>query len=158
MEFESQRIDEFIGRYGREQSALIQVLQDIQAEYNYIPKPALKYLAEQLKVPLSEAYNVATFYETFSLEPKGRNHISVCLGTACHVRGAQLILEKFERELGVRTGCTSQDGEYSLDRVGCLGACALGPVVTVNGEYHGHMTLSKIDKLLKNIRAEKKDE
>jgi len=156
MEFETQRIDEFIGRYGESQGALIQVLQDIQAEYKYVPKGALKYLAERLRVPLSEAYNVATFYESFSLQPKGRNHVCVCLGTACHVRGAQLILEKFERDLKLRQGQTSADGEWTLDRVGCVGACALGPIVTLNGEYHGHMNLAKVDKLLKPAKASQK--
>jgi len=157
MDFDSQRIDEFIGRYGSDRSSLIQVLQDIQAEYNYIPKGALEYLAQALKVPFSEAYNVATFYEALSLTPKGRNHVCVCLGTACHVRGAQLILEKFERELGIEEGQTSEDGEYSLDRVGCLGSCALGPVITINGTYHGHMTMAKVDKVLKTAKAEEKD-
>ena len=155
MEVDTGKIDVFIDRYGDDKGVLIQVLQDIQAEYRYLPREALEYLSEKLNIPLSHTYNAATFYNAFSLEPKGRRHISVCTGTACHVRGASAILDKFQRELGIKSGQTTGDMEFSLDQVACLGACALGPIVTVDEEYHGQMELRKVDRILKSLAKEK---
>jgi NADH-quinone oxidoreductase subunit E len=152
MEVDYAKIDCFISRYGNDPGALIQTLQDIQTEYRYLPREALEYVSEKLDVPLAGTYNVATFYNAFSLLPKGRHHICVCLGTACHVRGAQGIMDKFARELKIEPGHTTQDLEYSLDHVACLGACALGPIVTVGEEYFGQMELRKVDKILKQFR------
>lgn len=153
MEVDHSRIDGIVERYSQDQSALIQILQDVQTEYRYLPREALEYLSEKLNLPLSQTYNVATFYNTFSLSPKGENHVCVCLGTACHVRGAQGILEKFERSLNIEAGGTTEDLKFSLDRVACLGACALGPIVTVNEDYHGQMRLQKVDKILRKLKT-----
>jgi NADH-quinone oxidoreductase subunit E len=158
MEVDFAKIDGIVDHYGQGKSSLIQVLQDVQKEYRYLPKEALVHLSDKLDIPLSLTYNVATFYTTFSLIPKGKHHVSVCMGTACHVRGANHILEKFERALDVKSGGTTADKEFSLDHVGCLGACALGPVVTVDEEYHGQMELRKVDRVLKPFRKKAKKE
>jgi NADH:ubiquinone oxidoreductase subunit E len=141
-------IDAFVERYGTGKSALIQVLQDIQGEARYLPREALEYLSEKLDVPLATTYNVATFYNAFSLTPKGKHHISVCMGTACHVRGAQIILDKFVRDMKIEAGQTTEDMEYSLDTVACVGACALGPIVVTDGEYHSNVSLQKVGKIV----------
>jgi NADH-quinone oxidoreductase subunit E len=108
-------------------------------------------LSANLGVPISRVYEVATFYKAFSLKPKGRHHISLCMGTACHVRGADLILNSITDKLGIKDGETTDDLEYSFETVGCLGACALGPMVVVDGEYHGEMNIAKTTKLLKKL-------
>ena len=156
MQVDFQKIDGFIGQYEPDKSSLIQVLQDIQKEYRYLPKEALVHLSEKLDVPLSHTYNVVTFYNAFSLIPKGKHHVNVCMGTACHVRGASNILEKFERELKIDSGQTTNDKEFSLDQVGCLGACALGPIITINEDYHGQMELKKVDRILRQYKKDKK--
>ncbi|RKX79721.1 MAG: NADH-quinone oxidoreductase subunit NuoE [Spirochaetes bacterium] len=129
--------------------SLIAILQEIQKTFNYIPQESVSETAKYLDIPLHQVYSVATFYKAFSLKPKGRNIIQVCMGTACHVRGAQQILEEIERQIGIKSGDTSEDGEFSLETVNCLGACALGPIMVVNGEYHGNMVTSKVSRLLK---------
>ncbi|MBW1971268.1 MAG: NAD(P)H-dependent oxidoreductase subunit E [Deltaproteobacteria bacterium] len=145
-------IDRILDKYDRSPSGIIRILQDVQAELNYLPRDVLKYIASSLSVPLSHVYRIATFYNAFSLVPKGKHMISVCLGTACHVRGAPKVLEKIERELGISPGETTEDLEFSLETVNCLGACALGPIVVVDGEYNGEMNVSKVDELLKKIK------
>ena len=134
-----------------EGNSLVTVLQDVQTEYGYLPREVLEVVAEQMQVPLSQAYGLATFYTSFSLEPRGKYHIAVCMGTACHVRGAANILAKLERDLKIASGQTSQDLKFSLESVNCLGACALGPVVVVNDVYHGKVTSRDIDKILKDL-------
>jgi NADH-quinone oxidoreductase subunit E len=132
---------------GRPQ-ALIQVLQDVQDRYRWLPPDALEHVAEALGVPLVQVYGVATFYKAFSLKPQGRHVCTVCLGTACHVRGGEAILEQFERTLGISAGQTTPDGAFKLERVNCLGACALAPLAVVDGRYHGRMTEAKVEDLL----------
>ncbi|MGZ5423616.1 MAG: NADH-quinone oxidoreductase subunit NuoE [Candidatus Aminicenantales bacterium] len=128
--------------------ALIQVLQDIQDRYHWLPPEALERVADVLGVPLVQVYGVATFYKSFSLKPRGRHICTVCLGTACHVRGGEAIMEQFERKLGIAAGETTPDGAYTLERVNCLGACALAPLAVVNGRYHGQMTEAKVEAVL----------
>jgi NADH:ubiquinone oxidoreductase subunit E len=128
--------------------ALIPVLQDIQDRFHWLPPGALEHVAEALGVPLVQVYGVATFYRSFSLRPRGRHICTVCLGTACHVRGGEAVLEGFERRLGVPAGGTTADGAYTLERVNCLGACALAPLVVVDGRYHAQMTDAKIEAVL----------
>lgn len=147
--FDARRVDAFIERYGKDPSALIQVLQDIQEEYRYLPREALNYVSEKLVVPLAQTYNVATFYNAFSLNPIGKRHISVCTGTACHVRGSGMVLDSLSARLKIAPGTTSEDGEYTLDTVNCLGACSLAPVVVINEKVHGGTTAAKVRKLLK---------
>jgi len=146
------KVDEIVDRNGADPSALIGILQDVQEEYNYLPKDALKRVARRLGVPLSRVYSVANFYKAFSLTPRGRHLIQVCLGTACHVRGGDKILEQIQRLLDVKPGGTTSDRQFSLEIVHCLGACALGPIVVVDGEYHGRMTVGKVKPLLKAYR------
>jgi NADH-quinone oxidoreductase subunit E len=125
------------------------MLLDIQDEYNYLPKEALTMVAETLDIPLINIYAVATFYKVFSLQPRGEYLINVCLGTACHVRGGKRIVEEIERILDINVGETTPDMRFTLETVRCLGACALGPVIVINDEYHGHMDAKKTVKLLK---------
>jgi NADH:ubiquinone oxidoreductase subunit E len=128
--------------------ALIQVLQDIQDRFQWLPPEALEHVAEALGVPLVQVYGVATFYKSFSLSPRGRHICTVCLGTACHVRGGGAVLEEFERRLGIAVGQTTPDGAFTLERVNCLGACALAPLAVVDGRYHGQMTEAKVKPIL----------
>ena len=143
-----EKADEIIDRYDAEKESLIQVLQDTTSEYNYLPEPCLRRISQRLHVPLSEVFEVATFYKAFSLEPRGKHLVHVCLGTACHVRGASQILWRIERKLNIKPGETSKDLMFTLETVNCLGACALGPVVVTDGQYHGQMTQAKVEKLL----------
>lgn len=129
-------------------SSLMAVLEEIQARYRYLPKDALILVSERLGVPLSQTYSVATFYNAFSLKPKGRHIINVCLGTACIVRGSRKVLDRISDRLGIQPGETTDDGELSLETVNCLGACALGPIVVVDGDHHGKMTAARAEKLL----------
>lgn len=128
---------------------LVSTLQDIQSELNYLPEEALVRVAEGLELPLSQVYGVATFYTSFSLKPRGRHCVNVCLGTACHVRGAEQILGKLERSLQVRVGETTPDMEFTLEKVNCVGACALGPVVVTDGKYFGDMNPPKVERMLR---------
>lgn len=142
------RVDEIVSIYDSDKEFLIHVLQDVSSEYGYLPEPCLRRVTERLDIPLTEVFAAATFYKAFSLEPRGRHLIRVCLGTACHVRGASQVLSKIERRLSIEAGQTSRDLMFTLKIVNCLGACALGPVVMVDGEYHGQMTQAKVDRLL----------
>lgn len=134
---------------------LIQILQDVSIEYNYLPEYSLKYVSEILRVPLSRVYHVATFYTAFSLTPRGEHLIKVCMGTACYARGAQSILDRFESILDIKPDETTEDGKFTLQTVGCLGCCALGPVVDADGDYH-QMTISKVDKLIDHYYKKEK--
>jgi NADH-quinone oxidoreductase subunit E len=146
-------IGDIVGRYEAKATALIMILQDVQKHYRYLPVEALKMVARKMDLPLAQIFGVATFYKAFSLKPKGKHHICVCTGTACHVRQADVIVDKFQRELGVKPGESTLDLEYSLETVNCLGACALGPLVTANGVYYGNMTVSKADRMLDKLRG-----
>ena len=146
------RVDEIMAGQNRDRSAVIAMLQDIQAEFRYLPEEVLRYLSQSMAIPIAKIYSLASFYRAFSLEPRGKHLIHVCLGTACHVRGAVRILGTIERTLGIQAGETDANLEFTLETVNCLGACALGPVVVVNGEYHGQMTSAKATRLLKRLR------
>jgi NADH-quinone oxidoreductase subunit E len=145
-------LDNILNRYGRDPANVISILQDIQTEANWLPEEDLRYVSAQLQIPLSKMMALATFYKAFSLEPRGKHIVSVCLGTACHVRGAERIAGAVERELGIQGGETDESLTWTLETVGCLGACALGPIVVVDGEYHGQMTSAKATRLLKKIK------
>ena len=152
LEMQMATVESVVGRHGRDPSAVIAILQDLQEEVNYLPEGTLRYVAERLDIPVSKVYSLATFYRAFSLEPRGRHLIHVCLGTACHVRGAVRVLDTLEREMGIAAGETDEQMEFTLETVNCLGACALGPVVVVDGEYHGQMTGAKATRLIKKLR------
>ena len=143
------KVDEILEKHKSEAGGLVGILADIQRQYRFIPKEALLKVSKARKIPLSRLCSLATFYSAFSLTPKGEEEICVCLGTACHIRGAPLILEELERRLKIKSGETSKDGKYTLQTVRCVGACALGPVAVINGKYHGHLTPSKAAKLIK---------
>jgi NADH:ubiquinone oxidoreductase subunit E len=128
--------DLIVEKFAGDKENLIMILQAINREYNFLPKPALKYVSARLDVPLSQVYGISTFYSMFSLEPRGRNIITICLGTACHVRGGERIKERLESHLGIRAGHTTQDMRFTLETVRCIGCCSLGPVVTVNEKVY----------------------
>jgi NADH:ubiquinone oxidoreductase subunit E len=135
-------------KFNNDKENLIMMLQAIQHRYNYLPQPALAYLAAKISVPYSNIYGVATFYSTFSLEPRGRNIVSVCLGTACHVRGAERVNERIENSLGITNGQTTDDKRFTLAAVRCIGCCSLGPVVKINEEMHGRLAPGDVQKVL----------
>jgi len=145
-----EKVESIVANYQRNKGMLVSILQDIQAEYNYLPKDALTELSQGLGVSLSQVYSVATFFKAFSLKPRGRHLINICLGTACHVRGAVRVLEKVEQELGINPGETAEDLKFTLETVNCVGACALGPIVIIDGEYSGQMKTDKVKPLLEN--------
>jgi NADH-quinone oxidoreductase subunit E len=142
-------VNAFIRKHKNQKKALIAILQDVQAEYNYLPREALQQVARSLSIPLVDVVGVATFFRAFSLKPRGRHVITVCLGTACHVRGVPKILEEFERRLGVKSGDTTEDKKFTLETVACLGCCAIGPVVVVDGDYHAQTSIRKVDGIIK---------
>lgn len=133
---------------------LLSVLQGIQAKYGYLPEEKLIETSKTLDMPLIDVYGVATFYKSFSLTPRGRHQVKVCLGTACHVRGANRIGKEVGRKLGIVPGETSEDGEFSLETVMCLGCCAIGPVVVIDGKYYGQVTPTKVESILRTIKGE----
>lgn len=143
------KVKVILEKYQHNPAWLVSILQDVQAELNYLPESALKKVSKGLGVPITQVYSVATFFRAFSLKPRGRHLINICLGTACHVRGAVRILDKLERDLGIKAGETTKDDKFSLESVNCVGACALGPMVVVDGKYHGQMTTDKVENLLK---------
>ena len=150
-------INEIITREALGDGSLIAALEEIQEQYRYLPPEALILASERLGVPLSQTYAVATFYNAFSLTPKGKHCMHVCMGTACHVRGSPQVLDRLESKLAIKAGETTRDHLFTLETVNCLGACALGPIVLTDGEYSGQMTVQKVDALLRNIlRAEAK--
>jgi NADH-quinone oxidoreductase subunit E len=144
-----QKVTGILNKYQRAPGLLVSILQDIQAEYNHLPREAIVAVSRDLGVPLTNVYSVATFFKAFSLQPRGRHLIHVCLGTACHVRGAVRVLDRIERELGVGQGQTTKDLRFTLDTVNCVGACALGPLVIIDDEYSGQMEPDKVKSLLK---------
>jgi len=144
---ERAKIDEIMDKYSGDRSALIQVLLDIQRQNRWVPKDALMQVSQRLGVPLTQIYHAATFYKAFSLTPKGRHSVVVCLGTACQVRGAPRLLDKVTEILGIKPGETCGDMRFSLDTVNCLGCCALGPVMVVDGEYHGKPSTKEIEQV-----------
>jgi len=156
MTTEVREIEDSVGavlaRYQRDEGFLVSILQDVQTKLNYLPREALLKVSQGLDVPLSRVYSVATFFKAFSLKPRGRHLLHVCMGTACHVRGAVRVLDRIEQELGIGSGETTRDLEYTLETVNCVGACALGPVVVVDGEYTGQMTSDKVKHLLEGCR------
>jgi NADH:ubiquinone oxidoreductase subunit E len=149
----AEAIDEIVNKYAAKQTALIMILQDVQKHYRYLPVEALKMVAKKMELPVAQVFGVATFYRTFSLTPKGKHHICVCTGTACHVRQAPVIVDRLQTSLGIKPGLTTADREFSLETVNCLGACALGPLVTADEVYYGNMTVAKVDKMLDGLRG-----
>jgi NADH-quinone oxidoreductase subunit E len=145
-----ERIDEIIDRYVGEEGALVQLLLDIQSELNWLPREAIEQISKRFQVPASQVYRIASFYKAMSLTPRGKHTVNVCLGTACHVRGGARIMDRIGDVLGIKPGETTQDMKFTLERVNCLGCCASGPVIVVDGEYHGKIMPAKAEEILKN--------
>ena len=136
---------------------LVEVLQDVQEAFGYISEESMQAVSTGLGVPVMEVYRAANYYKAFSLTPRGRHVLTVCMGTACHVRGATRMIDEVEGQLGLRPGQTTEDGMFSLECVNCLGACALGPVVVLDGQYHGKMTPNKLRTLIQSVQAAEKE-
>jgi NADH-quinone oxidoreductase subunit E len=146
------KVEAIIDSYIDKKEQLIALLQDIQAEFNYIPKDTLVKISQKLEIPLSQVFSVATFFQAFSLKPRGRHVVTVCLGTACHVKGGQRLVDKMARDYKLKPGETTEDEKFTLETVNCLGCCALGPVVVVDGKYNSQVTPDKLDKILKEYK------
>lgn len=140
--------------YKQEKDNLISMLEEVQEKFGFIPLEAQKELSEYLKIPMAEIYGVITFYSRFTLEPKGKHTISVCLGTACFVKGSKKIMDRLTERLKIESGQTTPDGLFSIDETRCVGACGLAPVFTVNGEVHGKATVQKLDQVLDELLKE----
>jgi len=148
------KVDQIIDKYNAEKSSLIGIFQDIQAEWRYLPREAIARVVERLGIPVTQAYMVATFYKSFSLVPRGEHEVHVCLGTACHLRGGQRLVENFERILKVKAGETTADMKFTLETVNCLGACALAPLVRVDQKNYGKMSGDRSAKIIKEYRPD----
>ena len=153
---DTSRVAAVLERYPRRDPGdLVNVLHDLQAEFRYLPEAALRQAAQHLGLPRTQVYGVATFYHGFHTEPRGEHTCTVCVGTACHVRGAPRLLEQLMRDTGLGAGGTTADLSLSIEEVGCVGACALGPLVLLDGEYHGHMTPERVSRMVKKTLAAK---
>ena len=146
------KLDRIIENFNKSRGSLIGLLQDVSESYGYLPEKVLEEVSEKLNVPMSHLYSLVTFYTSFRLEPMGKHHCFICVGTACHVRGAPAVVETIERELNIKAGQTTVDGKFTVETVNCLGACALGPLVVIDNEYHGNQDPRKVIKLLKKYR------
>ena len=151
-------INDILDKYSTAPDSLISILGEIQDLYRYLPETALRMVAKETGRSLVDVYGVATFYHSFSLKPKGKHEISVCLGTACHVRGGPKVAAEFERVLGICAGDTTPDMEFTLTTVNCLGACALGPIVVVDGEYHSKVEISQVAQIVKDVQISSESE
>ena len=141
-------MQEILGKYSKEKSNLIQILNEVQEYYGYIPENAQVEISEYLSITMAQIYGVITFYSRFTLKPRGKYHIAVCLGTACFVKGSEKILDRVKERLGIDVGETTKDGKFSLEATRCVGACGLAPVFTVNDEVYGKATVKMIDEIL----------
>jgi len=160
MKVEELNVDEKIGNVGevlseveKKRGVLIHAFQSIQKEYNYLPEDVLNALSRKLDIPLAEVYSTASFYKHFYFKPRGRNVVCVCVGTACHVRGAGKVLDKIEESFGIKEGETTQDMSLTLETVGCVGCCGLAPVVTVNEEVVGDLNPKKVKEIIKMVEG-----
>ncbi len=149
-------VDGIIEKYRGKRAGLISILHDIQDQYNHLPENALKKVALRLQMDLNDIYGVATFYRSFSLTPKGRHSITLCLGTACHVRGGPRILREVQKQLGIEAGQTTRDRQFSLQVVNCLGVCAIGPVMVADGRFYGEMNASKAKRVIERLLKKEK--
>jgi NADH-quinone oxidoreductase subunit E len=160
MELEQSRskIEEVVKKHPPEQRHALAILQDLQKEFNYIPKEGLQSVAEYLEIPLSKIYGIATFYRALSLKPRGKFTIKVCDGTACHISSSPLLIQEIERILGIKPGETTDDGLFSLETVNCLGSCAIAPVVVINDKYYGKVTPAKLRETINTLGGDKNAE
>ena len=144
-------IDDLLARHKNDGGGLIELLQEVSNRYQYVPREAVERISAELDVPLTQLYSLATFYTSFKLAPPGKHHVCVCTGTACHVRGAPRLVETLERDLKIEAGGTTADGKFTVDTVNCLGTCAIGPIVTIDGRYYGNMTSDALSRVIKKV-------
>ena len=149
-----EEMKEILEKYKVDKENLIPILNDVQEKYGYIPKLAQLEISNYLRLPMAEIFGVITFYSRFTLEPKGKYNISVCLGTACFVKGSQAILDRLKDRLKIEEGKTTEDGKFSIDTTRCVGACGIAPVFTVNNEVYGHATVKKLDEVINELEKE----
>lgn len=156
---DTRRVQDILARYPRQEPGnLVNILHDLQAEFHYLKEPALRQVAQHLGLPRAQIYGVATFYHGFHTEPRGEHTCTVCMGTACHVRGAPRLLEQLERDTGVGVGGTTPDLSLNVEEVGCVGACAIGPLVILDGDIHGHMTADDLSRRVAKLLATEESE
>ncbi len=151
-----EEVKEILAQFTQDKQNLITILNEVQEKYGYIPKIAQAEIAEYLQMPLAEVYGVITFYSRFTLTPKGKYNISICLGTACFVKGSKELIERAKQKLGIQEGQTTPDGLFSLDATRCVGACGLAPVFTVNDEVYGKATVKKLDEVIDSLKEQEK--
>ena len=151
-ECKDEKLESILTKYLADKSNLIQILNDVQEEYGYIPKKAQLAISEYLNIPMAEVYGVITFYSRFTLKPKGKYNVAVCLGTACYVKGSEKILDRLKQKLGIDVGETTKDGKFSIEATRCIGACGLAPVFTVNDEVYGNATPELLDKVIEKYQ------
>jgi NADH-quinone oxidoreductase subunit E len=151
-------MEKILSEFEKNQKELIHILHDVQKKYGYIPSRAVSEISRHIKISESEIYGVLSFYKAFTLKPRGKHLITICLGTACHVRGAPMILDEFKRKLGIEPGETTDDNLFTLETVNCVGACALGPIAISDGDYHGQMKTGEVDKLVEKLKNEKRND
>jgi NADH-quinone oxidoreductase subunit E len=149
-----QALDGILKRHNYSDANLLAILQDIQDEENWLPRETLENVAGRLDVPMTRVYRLATFFKSLSLEPRGRHICQVCIGTTCHVRGAPRLVDKIELEMKVKAGETTEDMLFTMETVGCVGACALGPLVVLDKQYHGNLTVEGLGKIIKKIKRD----
>ena len=149
------KLKDIASKYKSVDGGIIGALHEVQNTYGYIPEEAQKYLSKELNVPMSKIYGIITFYSRFTLKPKGKHHIQVCLGTACYVKGADKVLERFKQKLNVDEGKTTEDGMFSLESVRCIGACGLAPAIVIDNEVYGKVDEKKVDELIEKYKEEK---
>lgn len=149
---EKAKVDQIIDRYNADASSLLAIMQDVQDELRYLPREAMKQISDRLDIPMTHVYQMATFFESFHLEPRGKHICTVCMGTACHVRGAPKLVDQLERDLKIKSGGTTEDLNFTIEEVNCVGACALGPLVIIDGEYHGNMTSNSLSKVVEKMK------
>lgn len=151
LDIDLDKVDQIVDTYNADEGSLIQILLDVQRQYNWLPPEAMRRVSDRLDMPITQVYRVASFYKVLSITPRGKHIVKACLGTACHVRGGTKVMKKISRILGIETGEVTDDMQFSLEVVNCLGCCALGPMITIDDEYHGKMTPEKATEVIKNI-------
>lgn len=146
-----------LSEFSQDKKDLIHILHKVQSEFGYIPSQAISEISRHLKISENEIFGVLTFYKAFSLKPRGKHVLTVCMGTACHVRGAPMVLDEFQRRLGIEPGETTEDNLFTLETVNCVGACALGPIAIADGEYHGQLKTEEVKKIIGKIISKEKE-
>jgi NADH-quinone oxidoreductase subunit E len=148
------KVDTIIEKYAADPSSLLAIMQDVQDVAHYLPREVVDHVAKRLSIPMARVYAMATFFGSFHLEPRGKHICTVCMGTACHVRGAARLVEQLERDLSIKSGGTTKDMMFTVEEVNCVGACALGPLVILDGGYHGGMTSGALTKIVEKLKSE----